>query len=141
MSNINPIEFIGERPQLLERYDSEEKRIIFRYWNQVRWTRKNGKMAGNIVSTELDYWSRFKNSDVIKALKIHMENPKYMKLRENYTRGILRNIAETGETMPKVKKVIQAKNKFHNFDSKLNKLSENELEEIARRKIEKMKAL
>ena len=70
-----------------------------------------------------------------------METPKYMKLRENYTRGILRNVAASIPEAAPEKKVAQNKNKFHNFDSKLNKLTENELEEIAKRRIEKMKAI
>lgn len=73
-----------------DRYTPEQRKIIEAYWEAIRWTRSTGKISDGIKQREYEYWEKFDAALVVRALRIHIE--KYPKLKENYTRGILRNL-------------------------------------------------
>ncbi|BFH11377.1 hypothetical protein WDD9_006401 [Paenibacillus melissococcoides] len=81
-------------PDALERYSPAQRQIIFAYWETIRWTRGTGKISEGIKQREYEYWERYEPSLVIRALSIHIE--KYPNIKENYTRGILRNLLKKG---------------------------------------------
>lgn len=74
----------------LRRYTPEQIKVIEQYWDTLRFTRKTGQIAEGIKEREYEYWERFDPALVIEALTIHIR--KYPNIRENYTRGILRNL-------------------------------------------------
>lgn len=74
----------------LRRYTPEQIKVIEQYWDTLRFTRKTGQIADGIKEREYEYWERFDPALVIEALTIHIR--KYPNIRENYTRGILRNL-------------------------------------------------
>lgn len=74
----------------LLRYTPEQMKVIEQYWDTLRFTRKTGQIADGIKEREYEYWARFEPALVIEALNIHIK--KYPNIRENYTRGILRNL-------------------------------------------------
>lgn len=76
--------------KLLEKYTPGQQKTIAYYWDTIRFTRKTGQVSDGIKQNELEYWAKFDPEVVIQALKIHIE--KYPHIRENYTRGILRNL-------------------------------------------------
>lgn len=76
----------------LTRYTDVQQSLINKYWDTVRWTRKHGKISEKIRQAEQEYWERFNPEIVAAALETHIS--KYPKLRENYTRGIMRNMTE-----------------------------------------------
>ncbi|HBB28156.1 MAG TPA: hypothetical protein DC000_02715 [Clostridiales bacterium] len=117
MSSVNPLEYLGEHKEFLQRYNSGQLKVIFRYWEQVRWTRKAGTLAENVVRAEVNYWNNFEPGEVIKALEIHLNTPAYKMLRENYTRGILRNIKSAAPSSAGTQ-VKTSKNKFHNYQQR-----------------------
>ncbi|MFF2886996.1 hypothetical protein [Paenibacillus sp. NPDC057967] len=73
-----------------ERYSPEQQQVIDSYWDTIRFTRSTGKISNAIKQREQDYWSKYDPELVIRALNIHIE--KYPNIKENYTRGILRNL-------------------------------------------------
>lgn len=77
-------------PNPLERYTPEQQQVIEAYWETVRFTRSAGKISEGIKAREYEYWAKYDPAIVIKALRIHIE--KYPNIKENYTRGILRNL-------------------------------------------------
>ena len=76
--------------KLLARYTESQRNIINEYWETIRFTRKTCTVSDGIKRNELEYWSKFPTDKVIDALRIHID--KYPCHRENYTRGIMRNI-------------------------------------------------
>ena len=77
-------------PDALERYSPAQRQVIEAYWETIRFTRSTGKISEGIKQREYEYWAKFEPSLVIRALSIHIE--KYPNIKENYTRGILRNL-------------------------------------------------
>ncbi|WP_154656094.1 hypothetical protein [Paenibacillus sanguinis] len=78
----------------LDRYTPEQQAVIAQYWETVRWTRSTGKISEGIQQREHEYWAKYDPALVIRALRIHIE--KYPNIKENYTRGILRNLQKGG---------------------------------------------
>jgi hypothetical protein len=78
----------------LERYTPEQRDVITQYWETVRWTRSTGKISDGIKQREQEYWAKFDPALVIRALRIHIQ--KYPNIKEQYTRGILRNLQKGG---------------------------------------------
>lgn len=99
--------------KLLKRYTKEQIEFIGEYWDTIRFTRKTNKISDGIKKRELEYWDRFPPIIVIEAIRIHIEN--YPNIRENYTRGIIRNIksGSINSTINKTKK--NGKPSFDNF--------------------------
>ena len=79
--------------ELLRRYTENQRKVINEYWDTIRFTRRTCKISEGIKKNELEYWNKFEAEKVIEALRIHIT--KYPNHRENYTRGILRNIKDT----------------------------------------------
>ncbi len=76
---------------LRSRYSEEQLKIIDEYFDILRWTRKNGKIADSVVLKIYQEWEKYPIPKVIYALKIYIDNPKYHDKRENYCYGIMRN--------------------------------------------------
>ncbi|WP_036644867.1 hypothetical protein [Paenibacillus sp. oral taxon 786] len=77
-------------PNLLDRYTPEQQKVIEAYWETVRFTRSTGKISDGIKRREMEYWAKYDPELVVRALRIHMQ--KHPNIKENYTRGILRNL-------------------------------------------------
>ncbi|NPV80817.1 MAG: hypothetical protein HPY52_11160 [Firmicutes bacterium] len=77
------------------RYTNEQWTVIRQYWDVIRFTRKTGQVADNIVAREMDYWERFPVGIVMQALEIHIR--KCQTKREEYTRGIMRRLEREAE--------------------------------------------
>ncbi len=77
------------------RYTENDLEVIEEYWECIRYTRRTGTVAEGIINKEQSYWERFPADAVIKALRIHID--KYPAHREQYTRGIIRNLAAESE--------------------------------------------
>ncbi|MDO5097086.1 MAG: hypothetical protein Q4D65_11010 [Peptostreptococcaceae bacterium] len=78
----------------MERYSKEERELIEKYFEMLRWTRKSGKLSESIRKKQLEYFLKYDKNIVLRALKIHIE--KYPTMREEYTRGIIRNLEREG---------------------------------------------
>lgn len=76
--------------QLMIRYTPEQQKTIESYWEAVRFTRNTGKISDGIKRREMEYWAKYDAALVVRALAIHIQ--KYPNIKENYTRGILRNL-------------------------------------------------
>lgn len=91
-----------KRPETIEdvlarfpRYSSEQLTVIRDYWETIRFTRKTGKVAPNIVARQMEYWERFPVDIVLEALEIHMR--RYQTKQEDYTAGIMRRLVKERE--------------------------------------------
>jgi len=76
---------------LRSRYSEEQLKIIDEYFDILRWTRKNGKIADSVIFKIYQEWEKYPVPKVIYALKVYINNPKYHDKRENYCYGIMRN--------------------------------------------------
>ena len=77
---------------LRSRYSEEQSKAIDEYFDILRWTRKNGRIADSVILKIYQEWERYPISKVIYALKVYINNPKYHDKRENYCYGIMRNV-------------------------------------------------
>lgn len=77
---------------LRSRYSEEQSKVIDEYFDILRWTRKNGRIADSVILKIYQEWERYPIPKVIHALKIYINNPKYHDKRENYCYGIMRNV-------------------------------------------------
>ena len=76
--------------QELQRYSEAQRKVIEKYWDKIRMTRKTGKIADGVKEKEYAYWAKYPADVVIEALQIHIA--RYPKINERYTRGIMRNL-------------------------------------------------
>jgi hypothetical protein len=77
--------------ELLSKYTPKQQKTITAYWIMIRRTRKTGKLADNIIRVYMDKWAVYPADIVIQGMKTHLE--RYPGKREEYTHGIIRNIA------------------------------------------------
>lgn len=77
------------------RYNKEQLTIIRRYWDIIKFTRKTGKIALNIIAREMKYWEQFPVEIVLEAINIHIN--RCQSKREEYTRGIMRRLRRERE--------------------------------------------
>lgn len=77
---------------LRSRYSEEQSKVIDEYFDILRWTRKNGRIADSVILKIYQEWERYPIPKVIHALKVYINNPKYHDKRENYCYGIMRNV-------------------------------------------------
>lgn len=87
-----PPETVEEAIKFFPRYNELQEHVIKQYWDTIRFTRRNGKIAPNVVKTRMEYWERFPADIVIKALQTHIS--KHSTKRENYTDGIMRGLED-----------------------------------------------
>lgn len=80
-----------------------------KYWQVIAETRMSGRISDNVKRKEEEYWDCFPQEIVKEALSIHIKN--YRGYKENYTRGIMRNLKKKMEVTGTVKK----QNSFMNF--------------------------
>lgn len=81
----------------LARYSEHDRRTIDAYFAVIALTRKTRKLAEGVIRGELKYWSKYPVELVLQALREHVR--KNVGKKENYTRGILRNMATTGRVL------------------------------------------
>lgn len=72
------------------------------YWKLIARTRKSGRVSPNVIRKEEEYWGRYDEDVVREALSVHIR--KYQNYKENYTRGIMRNMQRQKETAGQVRK-------------------------------------
>lgn len=77
---------------LRSRYSEEQLKVIDEYFDILRWTRKNGRIADSVILKIYQEWERYPIPKVIYALEVYINNPKYHDKRENYCYGIMRNV-------------------------------------------------
>ena len=77
---------------LRSRYSEEQSKAIDEYFDILRWTRKNGRIADSVILKIYQEWGKYPIPKVIYALKVYINNPKYHDKRENYCYGIMRNV-------------------------------------------------
>lgn len=106
--------------ELLQRYSLSQQKIIAEYWDTVQLTRKTGSISDGIKNLELKYWDSFDKDVVIDALVIHID--RYPDKKENYTRGIIRNLAAeraAGSKAPQTGRTSRVKkSRFANFQGR-----------------------
>ena len=76
---------------LRQRYDDIELKIIDTYFDILKWTRKNGKIADSVILKIYQEWEKFSKSKVLYTLNLYVSNPKFHDKKENYCYGIMRN--------------------------------------------------
>ncbi|SDJ77012.1 DUF4373 domain-containing protein [Paenibacillus naphthalenovorans] len=76
------------------RYPSDLLAVVDQYLEFISRTRKSNKISESVVLKIYEYLSKFSYNRIEYALRTHMSNPKYEKLKEEYTFGILRNTSE-----------------------------------------------
>ncbi|WP_051967839.1 hypothetical protein [Brevibacillus thermoruber] len=77
---------------LLDRYSESDLQKLADYFACIAKTRKGEKLALNVVLTQLKYFINYPPELAIRAVTIH--RAKYPDKKENYTQGILRNLAQ-----------------------------------------------
>ena len=77
---------------LRSRYSEEQSKVIDEYFDILRWTRKNGRIADSVILKIYQEWEKYPIPKVIYALGVYINNPKYHDKRENYCYGIMRNV-------------------------------------------------
>lgn len=96
-SKVNRKETETEKNDLLQiknlrsRYSDNELKVIDNYFDILRWTRKNGKIANSVTTKIYQEWGKFPIKKVIYGLKVYIENPKHHDKKEQYCYGIMRN--------------------------------------------------
>lgn len=80
------------------------------YWDVIAKTRTSGRISDNVKAKEEEYWDCFPQEVVEEALSIHIKN--YKGYKENYTRGIMRNLKKKLE----LNGTIKQNNRFNNFE-------------------------
>jgi predicted phage replisome organizer len=73
------------------KYDEIELKLIDSYFDILKWTRRNGKIAESVILKIYQEWDKFPKSKVLYALNLYISNSKYHDKRENYCYGIMRN--------------------------------------------------
>lgn len=90
-NNDNNINITLQIENLRNRYLEEQLKVIDEYFDVLRWTRKNGKIADSVILKIYKEWEKFKPDTVIYGLKVYINNPKHHDKKENYCYGIMRN--------------------------------------------------
>lgn len=75
-----------------QRYNESDLSTIDEYFDILRWTRKNGKIADSVLAKIYKEWEKFSVPKVIHSLNVYIDNPKYHDRKENYCYGIMRNV-------------------------------------------------
>ena len=86
-----------------------EEHLKENYWKVIARTRKSGRISPNVIRKEEEAWKQYDEDVVKEALAVHIL--KYQGYKENYTRGIMRNMqrqkAETGR--------VKKENQYNSF--------------------------
>ena len=86
-----------------------EEHLKENYWKVIARTRKSGRISPNVIQKEEEAWKQYDEDVVKEALSVHIR--KYPGYKENYTRGIMRNMqrqkAETGR--------VKKENQYNSF--------------------------
>ena len=82
-----------------------EERLKENYWKVIARTRKSGRISPNVIRKEEEAWKQYDEDVVKEALAVHIQ--KYQGYKENYTRGIMRNMQRRKAETGRVKKESQ----------------------------------
>lgn len=99
---------------LRQRYNDNELSVIDNYFDILRWTRKNGKIADSVILKIYTVWEKFSVNTVTYGLNVYINNPKYHDKREEYCYGIMRNATAEEVDKKKPKKQYVDDNPFLN---------------------------
>lgn len=82
-----------------------EEHLKENYWKVIARTRKSGRISPNVIRKEEEAWKQYDEDVVKEALAVHIQ--KYQGYKENYTRGIMRNMQRQKAETGRVKKESQ----------------------------------
>lgn len=82
-----------------------EEHLKENYWKVIARTRKSGRISPNVIRKEEEAWKQYDEDVVKEALAVHIQ--KYQGYKENYTRGIMRNMQRRKAETGRVKKESQ----------------------------------
>lgn len=82
-----------------------EEHLKENYWKVIARTRKSGRISPNVIQKEEEAWKQYDEDVVKEALAVHIR--KYQGYKENYTRGIMRNMQRRKAETGRVKKESQ----------------------------------
>lgn len=82
-----------------------EEHLKENYWKVIARTRKSGRISPNVIKKEEEAWKQYDEDVVKEALAVHIR--KYQGYKENYTRGIMRNMQRQKAETGRVKKESQ----------------------------------
>lgn len=85
------------------------------YWKVIAQTRTSGRISDSVKAKEQEYWDCFPEEVVREALEIHIKN--YRGYKENYTRGIMRNLKKKLDITGTVKQP-KKENRWINFEQR-----------------------
>jgi len=92
--------------ELLSRYSEEEKQDIHKLLNFLRLTRRGGKLAENIIITEISRWNTLDVARVMYGVRKYIDCSYYAEgKKEGYLWAIMKN-ASPGEIMKAAQKII-----------------------------------
>lgn len=86
---------MDERKKIIVEYFKEHSEIGIKYFECLENTRKSKKISLNIIKKEIEYYKKYDFKIVLQALKLHLKS--YQDKKEQYTRGIIRNLAREEE--------------------------------------------
>jgi len=93
---------LSDLESLLSRYCEPHQRVIKKYFETLKKTRRSGKIADSVLIKEMKYWERFPQEVVVEGLTIHIK--KYPQKREAYTRGIIRQLNRENKSSGRTKR-------------------------------------
>lgn len=82
---------MDERKKIIIDYFGTHAETGFKYFKCLENTRKSKKISLNIIKNEIEYYKKHDFKIVLQALNLHLKF--YQDKKEQYTRGIIRNIA------------------------------------------------
>lgn len=113
---------MGEEAILeIREYFKENTKFAIKYFERIKNTRKSKKIALSVIKREIEYYKKYDSKLVLKAFNIHLE--KYPHKRENYTRGIIRNL-KIEEENGDIKEHNRIREKYENAKSRDRKLAD-----------------
>lgn len=120
-----------------QRYNTEQLKVIDDFLDILKYTRRGGKIADNVILKIYESWNKYEVQKVIFGLNKYNNNPNLHDKKENYVQGIIRNCTAEEIHRKSDNNTVPAKpNKFVNYEQRewdfdaLNKLKGELLERI-----------
>lgn len=108
---------MDERNKIIIKYFGRHAETGFEYFKCLESTRKSKKISVNIVKKEIEYYKKYDFYIVLQALKLHLNS--YRDKKEQYTRGIIRNLAREEENANAGQKITKQGNGVRERDRRL----------------------
>lgn len=81
--------------ELMSRYSTDQMKVVRKYWNCIRHTRRTAKISAGVIQRWMDKWSKYETRTIVEAMLVHVS--KHQDKREEYTAGIIRGMSKGGE--------------------------------------------